>query len=133
MTNTIIRIGMIGAGGWANLGHLNFYKKHPKVKVVAICDVVAERAESAAREFGIEFTTTDYNEVLARTDIDAVDIATSNVMHAPVALAALKAGKHIICEKPMAMSYAEALSMAEAARKTPLKSRRESVVGLKRD
>jgi predicted dehydrogenase len=109
-------MGIIGVGSWATLGHMNFYHKHPKAKLVAICDVVAARAEEAAQQYGAEFVTTDYKELVARSEIDAIDIVTPNLMHAPVALAALQAGKHVICEKPIAMNYQEALAMAEAAR-----------------
>jgi predicted dehydrogenase len=111
-----VRIGMIGTGGWANLGHMTFYRKHPRAKLVAVCDIVAERAELAARQFGAEFVTTDYKELLARSEVDAVDIATPNLMHAPIALATVQAGKHVICEKPMTMTYQEARAVAEAAR-----------------
>jgi predicted dehydrogenase len=120
MPRSDVRIGVIGTGGWANLGHLSFYQKHPRAKIVAVCDIAPEQAALAGRQFGAEFVTTDYQELLARPEVDAVDIVTPNVMHAPIALAALAAGKHVICEKPMAMSYAEATTMAEAARQAGL-------------
>jgi len=98
------------------------YQKHPRAKLVAVCDTVAERAESAAERFGAEFVSTDFAQVLERGDVDAVDIATPNVSHAAISLAALKAGKHVMCEKPMAMSYEEAEHMYRAAKEADVKT-----------
>ncbi len=122
MTDNCVRVGMIGTGNWANAGHLHVYQKHPRAKLIGVCDVVSEKAQRAAEKFGAGFATTDYSALLARDDIDAVDIATPNVMHAPIALAALGAGKHIICEKPMAMNYREAWAMAQAVRGAGVKT-----------
>jgi predicted dehydrogenase len=122
MTNEYVGIGMIGTGSWANAGHLNFYSKNPKARLVAVCDIIAERATAAAKQFGAEFASTSYEEVIARDDVEAIDIATPNVLHAPIALAALKAGKHVICEKPMAMNYREAVAMTQAAQQVGVKT-----------
>jgi predicted dehydrogenase len=86
-----------------------------------VCKVVvgrdAERVEAARRRFGFEEASTDLEAVLARDDIELVDVATPNDTHAPIALAALAAGKHVLCEKPLAMSLREAKAMAALAEK----------------
>jgi len=112
----IVRVGVVGTGSFANFVHMRGYRDHPSAVVKGVCDIDLNRAEKAARDFGADFVTDDFNELVARDDIDAVDIVTPNVIHAAVALAAFKAGKHVICEKPLAMSFAEAQEMAEAAR-----------------
>ena len=107
------RVGVIGLG--MGRGHIGEYQKHPAVKVVAIADLNEQRLKDSGEQFKIEDRYTDAQELLDRPDIDAVSIATPNKFHAPLTLAALKAGKHVLCEKPMAMSVAEAVSMQAAA------------------
>ena len=84
------------------------YQQHPQVKLVGVCDIDPLLAEESAKTFGAQFTTTDFTELVERNDIDAIDIVTPNVAHAPIALAAMEAGKHVMCEKPLAMSYHQA-------------------------
>ncbi|MCU6709924.1 Gfo/Idh/MocA family oxidoreductase [Paenibacillus sp. J5C_2022] len=110
-----IRMGIVGAGNIFRGSHLQPLLDHPEVEIVAICDVNGERAEKTARDNGIADYYTDYHEMLMRGDIDAVDICTSNLYHSEVAIAALKAGKHVFCEKPDAVNPEEAQKMANAA------------------
>lgn len=110
-----IRIGVIGTGMWANNVHLAALVAHPKATVVGVCDVNPDNARGTARRFGIETATSDAAELIQRDDIDAIDIVTPNVTHAPLALAAAAAGKHVFCEKPMAMNAEEARQMVSAA------------------
>jgi len=98
------------------------YRDHPKAKIVGVCDIIPGRAEAAAKEFGAEVITEDYNELIARDDIDAIDVVTPNVVHVPIAMAAIEAGKHVICEKPLAMSFPEAKKLIEAAKATGAKT-----------
>jgi predicted dehydrogenase len=88
--------------------------------VVAFCDIVPERAKNAAEKYGAPeaLVCTDYREVLKRDDIDAVHVCTPNNTHAEITVAALKSGKHVMCEKPMAVTGAEAQSMLDASRET---------------
>ncbi|TVR54414.1 MAG: gfo/Idh/MocA family oxidoreductase [Puniceicoccaceae bacterium] len=113
-----IRVGIIGVGQIGK-SHLRTYTgKVPGVEIVAAADVNAEELARVAGEFSIPHTYADFRELLARDDLDAVDVCLHNNFHAPVSIAAMKAGKHVYCEKPMAGSYTDALAMAKAAKKT---------------
>lgn len=116
MAQPEVRVGVVGTGGFANQVHLPGYQAHPKAKVVGVCDIILDRAKAAAEEFGATIVTEDYNDLIDRDDIDAIDVATPNNVHVPIALAAIKAGKHVICEKPLAMNYGEAKELIDAAK-----------------
>ena len=109
-----LRIGVVGAGNIATSAHLPAYRDCCNAIPAAICDINAERAECAAKQFGIPEWYSSVEEMLEKADIAAVDICTWNNAHAPVAVAAAKAGKHILCEKPLAMDLASALEMRKA-------------------
>ena len=112
-----IRIAVIG-NGIIGEQHLNNYKKIDGCEVVAICDINEERLNYIGNTFGIQRRFTHIGKLLQEKDIDAVDVCLHNNMHAPVAIAAMEAGKDVYCEKPMAGSYADALSMYEAMERT---------------
>lgn len=115
MTKTL-RVGIIGAGGIAKGAHLpNYLKCGDKVEVVAVCDVVKERADQAAEDFNIPYAFSSYEEMLQKIEIDAVSVCTPNKVHYHATLAALEAGCHVLCEKPPAMTAKEAEEMAAAA------------------
>jgi len=116
-----VRIGVIGCGGIATNTHIPNYLKIPGVKLVAVADVVEERAKGTAERFGAEGWYTDYEKLLDRDDIDGVSIATPPKWHTEVAIYAAKSGKHILCEKPLAMNVEEADAMVDAARKAGVK------------
>lgn len=111
-----LRVGIIGCGGIANGKHMPSLAKVKEVEMVAFCDLIEERAEKAAKKFGVSGAKTyvDYNDLLARDDIDVVHVCTTNNTHAPITVAALQAGKHVMCEKPMAMDTAGARAMVAA-------------------
>jgi len=111
-----IRLGFIGCGGIANGKHLPAYSKNPEAELVAFCDIVLERAEKACKQYGAEGAKVyeDYKELLRDETIDAVLVLTHNSEHCRITVDALDAGKHVLCEKPMAMNYAEAKKMIEA-------------------
>ncbi|MGN1070195.1 MAG: Gfo/Idh/MocA family protein [Candidatus Fimadaptatus sp.] len=115
-----VRIGIIGCGGIANGKHMPSLKKLPDVEMVAFCDIIVERAEKAARDYGVEGAKVyaDYHELLAREDIDVVHVLTPNREHSQITVDALGAGKHVMCEKPMAINSAEARRMLDAAKAT---------------
>ena len=124
MKNGKVQIGIIGCGGIANQKHLPSLKtQKDRVDIVAFCDLIVERAEKAAKEYGTPDAKvyTDYNELLADPEIDAVNVLTPNVAHCPITVAAFKAGKHVICEKPIASTLEDAKAMAEAAEKAAKK------------
>jgi predicted dehydrogenase len=111
-----LRIGLIGAGGIARAAHIPGWNTVPNVEIVAVCDVRKETAESLAREFNIPHVFDDFRD-LVKLDLDAVDICTPNRVHTPAVLAALGAGKHVLCEKPLAVTTREVKAMAAAAKK----------------
>jgi predicted dehydrogenase len=116
----VYRIGIIGCGGIANGKHLPSLSKLSNVEVVGFCDIVEERALSAAAKYGKEEAKvyTDYLELLADLSIDIVHVCTPNDSHADLTIAALEAGKHVMCEKPMAKTSEDAKRMVEAANRT---------------
>lgn len=115
-----VRIGIIGCGGIANGKHMPALKKLPDVEMVAFCDIIVERAEKAAKEFGIEGAKVyeDYKELLKDKTIDVVHVLTPNREHSFITVDALESGKHVMCEKPMAINTAEAQKMIDAANRT---------------
>lgn len=118
MENKKIRIGLIGAGNIAQNAHIPAYLKQADAELVAVCDLNEQRAKGVAEKYGMKHVTTDYNELVALDDVDAVSICTWNNAHAGAAIAAAKAGKHILCEKPMAMNTAEAEAMMKAVKES---------------
>lgn len=110
-----IKIGVIGCGQIARHRHIPEYAANKDVELVAFCDIDREKAQALADEYGVKKVYTDYQELLAQKEIQAVSICTSNYLHAPIAIAAAEAGKHILVEKPMATSLKEADAMIEAA------------------
>ena len=115
-----VRMGVIGCGGIANGKHMPAEKRNPAAEMVAFCDVIEERALKAREDFGKpeDAVYTDYRELLKDKSIDAVLVLTPNCSHCEITVAALNAGKHVLCEKPMAMNYAEAKQMLDARDKS---------------
>ena len=113
-----IRVGVIGCGTIANSAHIPSYMANPDVEIVYFCDVIKERAEKAVEQYGVGKAVTDYNEVLADETIDAVSVCAHNNNHSIISIAALKAGKDVLCEKPAARTYAEAEEMRKAQAET---------------
>lgn len=110
-----LRVGIIGCG--AGLFHLEGYEEEPRAKVVALAGLDADRCQALAKRFDVPRVFRDYQELLAEDDIDAVSIAVPNSLHAPVAIAALEAGKHVLIEKPLARNAEEGERMVAAAEK----------------
>jgi predicted dehydrogenase len=115
-----LRIGFIGCGGIAFGKHLPGMAQQPGVDLVAFCDIIVERAEDAAKQYGTPDAKvyTDYRELLKDESIDAVHVLTPNVSHCEITVAALEAGKHVLCEKPMAINTEEAQKMLDAKNRT---------------
>ncbi len=114
------RVGIVGCGGIANGKHLPALKALPNVKMVAFCDLIRERAEKALKEYGAEDAKIydTYEELVADPTIDVVHVLTPNKAHAPISIAAMEAGKDVMCEKPMAKTAADARAMVECAKRT---------------
>lgn len=115
-----VKIGIIGCGGIANGKHMPSLKQVDGVEMVAFCDLVVEKAQKAAMEYGTSDAKvyTDYRELLKDPEIEVVHILTPNRSHADITIDALHAGKHVMCEKPMAKTAADAKRMLNAARET---------------
>src|SRR5678809_199563 len=116
-----LRIGLIG-GGFMGRTHTNGYKRVAdffpdlvyKPQLTAVCSRRPEKVKAFANQWGYQSTETDWKKLVAREDIDAVDICTPNDTHAEIAIAAAAAGKMILCEKPLARTLAEAQLMVNA-------------------
>lgn len=115
-----IKVAVVGCGFIANRKHLPMLTQHEDVEVVAFCDIIRERAETSAKKFGTPDAKIylDYREVVERTDIDVVHVCTPNSSHAEITIASLESGKHVMCEKPMAKTAAEAKAMLDTAKAT---------------
>lgn len=114
-----IRVGIVGAGMNARQRHIPELQKTDGVEVVAVANRRRETAEAAAGRFHIETVFDRWEDLVASPDIDAVVIGTWPYLHAPVTLAALDAGKHVLCEARMAMDLEQAIAMRDAARAHP--------------
>ncbi|MCU0317328.1 MAG: Gfo/Idh/MocA family oxidoreductase, partial [Fimbriimonadaceae bacterium] len=114
-----LKIGLIGTGGIARGCHIPGYLSMPDdCEIVAACDIDLELAQKVAKEHGIAKATSDYKEILADKEIDAVSITTPNKFHMGPTIDALKAGKHVLCEKPLAMNGEECRAMCRTAKDT---------------
>ena len=118
-----VRVGVLGAGAWAKFAHIPGWQRDPRVEVVAICDVVKERAEEFAAHFKIPTATDDWQSVVARSDIDIIDACTPSATHFELSWAALESGKHVLCEKPVAYDYRETVRAADFADSKGLKTK----------
>jgi len=118
-----VKVGIVGCGGIANFKHLPSLKKIEEVELVAFCDIKLDRAEKTAKQFGVlnAKVCTDYRDILEDETIGVIHVLTPNSSHAEISIAAMKAGKHVMCEKPMAKNYNEALEMLEASKETGMK------------
>lgn len=111
-----IKIGVIGVGSISNC-HIQAYQKNPNVELYAFCDIDEEQLRKMGEEYGISRLYTDIDAMLTLKELDAVSVCTWNSAHADCAIAALNAGKHVLCEKPMSVSREKAEEMKAAADK----------------
>lgn len=116
-----VRIGVLGTGVIVRDYHMLALQEHPRAEVVAAGNLHPESLERLARDFEIPRTYTDFEVMAQDPEIDAVVIGLPNYLHAPVTIQMLEAGKHVLCEKPMAMTIAEAERMVEASQRTGCK------------
>ena len=115
-----VKVGIVGCGGIANGKHMPSLSKLDNVQMVAFCDIVEDRAEKASKQYGAKGAKVyeNYNKLLEDKGIDVVHVCTPNISHAEITIAALEAGKHVMCEKPMAKTAADARRMVAAAKKS---------------
>ena len=119
MSDTI-RVGVIGSGGIFRGLHVPYFENTKLAQIVAVADINEEFAKEQAERFGAE-AYTNYEDVLARDDVDAVDVCTHPGPHRDITVAAAKAGKHVLLEKPMCRTVAEADEMIAAAKEADVR------------
>jgi predicted dehydrogenase len=110
-------VGVLGAGRWACSAHIPGWLRDPRCEVVTVCDVAPGLAQDAARQFDIPDASDDWQAVVSRPDLDVIDVVTPSDTHHELARAALEAGKHVLCEKPVAFDFRDTLRAAELARR----------------
>lgn len=115
MDQKILGAATVGCGNMGRRHHSAVYNNIEGCRLVATCDIIAERAQAVAEENGADFWTTDYKTLLNNPDIDVIAIATPNILHSTIAVDCLRAGKHVISDKPDAVSVEEVLKMQRAA------------------
>jgi len=118
-----LRVGVLGAGRWAGMAHIPGWQRDARVEIVAVCDIDGDLARRTAAKFSIPHALDDWRALVSRTDLDVIDVCTSNDSHFELAVAALQAGKHVLCEKPVAHDYRETLRAAELAKDKRLKTK----------
>ena len=113
-----MKVAVIGCGSIANHAHIPSYMKNEKAEIKYFCDIIKERADAAVEKYGCGTAVTDYKEVFADPEVVAISVCTPNLMHSVITIDALKSGKHVLCEKPAARLYSEALEMQKAQHET---------------
>jgi len=122
-TSRKIRVGVLGAGAWANHAHLPGYRRDSRCEVVAVADPNRALAEKAAHDFDIPVIARDHTELVTRDDIDLIDVCTPSATHLELSTAALEGGKHVLCEKPVAFDFRDTDRLHALARSKGLKTR----------
>lgn len=113
----LLRVGLVGAGAIAQISHFPAYQRIPGVKVTAVCDTDSSKAERVASRYNVARVTDSFQELAVMDEVDAVDICLPNFLHAEAAVAALNAGKDVLCERPFSRGAKEAKTMVTAAKK----------------
>lgn len=123
MTSSKLRVAVLGAGAWAEHAHIPGWLRDPRCELVAICDVRAELARDFAQKFGVAESTDDWQALVGRPDIDVIDVVTPSATHFELSMAGLEAGKHVLCEKPVAYDFRQTLQAAALAKQKGLKTK----------
>ena len=113
-----MKVAVIGCGCIANAAHIPAYMKNPDAEIKYFCDIIPQRAQEAVEKYGCGTAVTDYHTVLADPEIRAVSICTPNNMHPVIAIDAMRAGKHVLCEKPAARTWKEVQEMQRVQHET---------------
>jgi predicted dehydrogenase len=123
MTSRRLRVGVLGAGAWATFAHLPGFTRDARCEVVAVADPQIELARAAAERFGIPAVYDNHQQLIERADVDLVDVCTPSTTHFELAWTALEAGKHVLCEKPVAYDYRDTRRAAALAAAKGLKTK----------
>jgi predicted dehydrogenase len=115
-----VKLGLIGTGTWGKV-HAETYTSYPRACLAAVCDLDEERARHLTSRYGVSHTYTDYRQMLAEADIDAVAVVTPDFAHREIIVDAARAGKHIIVEKPLATNLEDLDRIAEAVSQAGIK------------
>lgn len=113
-----VNIGIVGCGAHAQIAHIPIFKKQPQCNLVALCDPDIRKIDYLSTKYDIPHKYQDFQEIVENEEINALVIATPNYLHAPMTISALKYGKNVLCENPMAINLKEALEMIGVAKKT---------------
>jgi len=113
-----MKVAIIGCGAIATSAHIPSYQNNPLTEIKYFCDIIPERAKEMVKRYGCGIAVTDYREVLADPEVTAISICTPNDVHALIAIDAMRAGLHVLCEKPAARTYLEALEMQQVQHET---------------
>ncbi len=123
MAENKLRVGVVGTGRWAIRSHIPGWQRDPRAEVVALADTNEDALAAAGKEFEVERLSTDFRTLTDADDIDVIDVVTANSAHWPVTLAALEAGKHVLCEKPVHHDYHMVSRAADLAESKGLKTK----------
>lgn len=121
MTSNMIHVGVVGTSWWADAMHLPALASHPNVQTIAICGRNRETAEAIAKTWNIPQVYSEYEEMIEKANLDAIIISTPNDSHYPIAMKAIEKRIHVLCEKPIALNYNDALRMAQFANEQGIK------------
>ncbi len=110
-----LKVGIVGCGVVVRKYHIPGWRAVPDAEIVLACDISRQAAEALQRDFGLPAICSDYRELLADPSIDVIDVATPNKFHTPIVLGALEAGKHVLCEKPLATTTQSIRQIGKAA------------------
>ena len=113
-----MKVAVIGCGAIANSAHIPSYMNNPDAEIAYFCDIIPERAQAAVEKYGCGKAVVDYHDVLKDPEVKAVSVCTPNNVHAPISIDAMRAGKHVLCEKPAARTLKEALEMQKVQHET---------------
>lgn len=113
-----MKVAVIGCGTIANTAHIPSYLENKEAEIKYFCDIIPERAEACVKNYGCGTAIVDYHDALNDPEIEAVSVCTPNNVHGPITMDALRAGKNVLCEKPAARTYPEALEMQKVQHET---------------
>jgi len=117
----ILKIGIIGLGAISQRSHIPNFQEVNGAEIIAVCDPIEEKSKLVAEKWGIKHCFTDYKDLLSLDEVDAVSVCTPNRFHASITVDACNAGKHVLCEKPIATTLEDAQRMIDAAKKNNVK------------